>query len=185
MASNHISKLNFNFKKDFTLLTLDPKIYRDGLFSLARFAIKKPAAKVLYITFSKQYCEMAIIFKEKGIDYKKFHVLDGVSGRNKMRCTEIIGTCSHLSSPQSLTELSLIITGLLEQRDFNVVIFDSLSSFLIYNNLETTTRFVHYLVNKLKSFGGKGIFIIFKDSKSKELLPIISPFFDAHVDLTK
>ena len=118
--------------------------------------------------------------KEK-IDKEKVYCIDAISKRGKNLPQD---HCYFLNSPESLTELSIILTKVLEQ-EYGYVFFDSLSSLLIYNDLETVERFVHYLTGKLKSLRIKGIFLSLDDAKSRELLPVVSPFFDAHVDLTK
>ena len=68
---------------------------------------------------------------------------------------------------------------------YDYLLFDTLSAFLIYHDLETTERFVHYLMEKTTYFGMKGIFISLNDTKSKELTQMVSHLFDAHIDLTK
>ena len=58
------------------------------------------------------------------------------------------------------------------------VFLDSVSTLLIYNNLETTERFVHYMINKIRNMGFFVVLISIDEEKSNKLIPILSQFCD-------
>jgi len=162
--------------KKLLLLSLDAKRYHQAQPFIIKHLTKK--SKGIYVSFNKQYSEIQSIFEKNGIDKDKVYLIDAVSKKGK----NFPKGCYCLNSPESLTELSIVLTNLLKQR-YEFIFFDSLSSLLIYNNLETVERFVHYLTGKIKYLQVKGVFITLNDTKSRDLILVISPFFDAHIDL--
>ncbi len=162
--------------KNLLLLSLDAQRYHEAQPLIIKNLAQK--SKGIYVSFNKQYFELQSIFEKTGIDKDKVYCIDAISKSDK----NVPKECYCLNSPQSLTELSIVLSNLLKQK-YGFILFDSLSSLLIYNNLETVERFIHYLIGKMKYFQIKGVFILLNDSKSKELLPVISPFFDTHIKI--
>jgi len=163
--------------KKLLLLSVNAKGYHQAQPFIIKNLTKK--SKGIYVSFNKQYSEIQSVIEKTGIDKDKVYCIDAVSKKQK----DVPKGCYCLQSPESLTELSIVITNLLKQ-GHGFIFFDSLSSLLIYNDLETVERFVHYLTGKMKYLQVKGVFIALNDAKSKELIPVIAPFFDAYIDLT-
>jgi hypothetical protein len=77
--------------------------------------------------------------------------------------------CYFISSPQALTELSIVLDEFLKLK-FDYFIFDSITTLIIYQKAEEpVVRFITNLVNKIKAHNSKGIFYII-DIKEHELL---------------
>ncbi|MDO8511115.1 MAG: hypothetical protein Q7S55_03030 [Nanoarchaeota archaeon] len=164
--------------KKLLLLSLNTPGYHQAHPFILKYLTEK--SKGIYISFNKQYFEIQSIIEKTGIDKDKVYCIDAISKKDK----NLPKGCYCLNSPESLTELSIVLTNLLKE-GYEFIFFDSLSSLLIYNDLETVERFVHYLTGKMKYLQVKGVFIILNDTKSRDLIQVISPFFDAHIDLTK
>ena len=58
------------------------------------------------------------------------------------------------------------------------MLFDSLSTLLIYNNKETVTKFTRTIIGKLKKAGMGGIFTALKGDTEKGLLKEMGMFVD-------
>lgn len=60
---------------------------------------------------------------------------------------------------KSLTELSIIITSLMQSSKFDFLVMDSVESLLIHNEAEVVERFLSFIVNKMRYFGISCIFV--------------------------
>ena len=88
-----------------------------------------------------------------------------------------------IQSPQSLTEVSIAITNTLLKGNFNFLLFDSLSTLLIYHDEETIEKFIHFLINKMRALNFHGTMILLNEEKSNRLLPFVSQFSDATIKI--
>lgn len=158
--------------------------YPKLVFTLLKLLNKKFNGNGIYITFNKSYTKIISSLNEQGLSSKNLYIIDAITG-NKSKTSSLSKNCYCLNHPQSLTELSITITNLLKTNQYQFIIFDNLSAFLIYNNTETTERFIHYMIGKVQYFGIKSFFISLKDKKSQELLEVIVSLFDKYVDLDK
>ncbi len=93
-----------------------------------------------------------------------------------------------LSSPSNLVELAIHIEK--NTRDFskeNFLLFDSLTTLLIYNKTENLTRFAHKLGLKMKAMNITTFFLIVEQETTKEILKFLSTITDkiAHLGVNK
>ena len=146
--------------KNLLLVSLDTQAYHQAQPLVMKYLVQK--TKGLYVSFNKQYSEIQSFLEKAGIAKDRVYCVDAVSKKQK----DLPKGCYCLQSPESLTELSIVITNLLKQ-EYKFIFFDSLSSLLIYNDLETVERFIHYLTGKMKYLRVKGVFISMQDAKSK------------------
>lgn len=161
------------------LITLEAKSFQE-LHPLLLKEITRKDKNGIYISFTKSYSEVTSLFTKVKANMEKIVVVDAIGKSSK----NVKDNCYCLASPESLTELSIILSELMKSKKYEYILFDTLSAFLIYHDLETAERFVHYLMEKIKYFGMKGMFICLDDAKSKELTQVVSHLFDKHVDLT-
>lgn len=117
---------------------------------------------------------MLEIFDKENIDTKRLLFIECTGQEQKSK----VNNCVSLKSNQSLTELSLSISEACKNKKNQFIFFDSVSTLLIYNNLETTERFIHYIVNRIKNLGLFMVLISIDEEKSNKLLPILSQFCD-------
>ena len=105
-----------------------------------------------------------LLIKNNKINNDKLLIIDCVSKQsgNKNISHKCIPTTN---GPQSLTEISLVINDLINKTKSDIVIFDSLSTLLIYNNLETTQKFLQYIINRVHNDNITGIIISINDEK--------------------
>ncbi len=89
-----------------------------------------------------------------------------------------------LSSPPSLTEISIALTKAFEAISPNALFFDSVSAILPFWDIKTTKRFVVFVLNKLHFLGINDAIVIIQGSKENtEIIRDLSPLFDTTVQL--
>lgn len=139
--------------------------------------------KICYVTLNKTADSLKEIFKSKGINTKYAFFVDAISQTIKKMPNETYD-CLFVSSPGSLTELSIAIDHLLKH-GFDYLIFDSLTNLLIYSKKAPVAKFVSSLINKIKATETKAIFYALKMDQHQEMIQETSMFVDKVIDLEK
>jgi archaellum biogenesis ATPase FlaH len=106
--------------------------------------------KICYVSLNELYDEIINNFEKSGIDVKKFFFIDAIT-KTSRTIPEKKKDCIFVSSPNSLIELSLAITETLNKENPDLLIFDSLSTLLIYEKESTVTKFIHSLIGKIRA----------------------------------
>ncbi len=128
----------------------------------------------VYVSLNNSCKTMLGMFDKEKINTQKILFIESTGQEQKSR----VKNCVSLNSNQSLTELSLSISEACKDDRIKFVFLDSVSTLLIYNTLETTERFIHYMVNKVRNMGFFVVLISIDEEKSNKLLPILSQFCD-------
>ena len=106
----------------------------------------------------------------------KFEFIDGVT--STVRKADSTENCRFIPAPNALTELSLMIDKECKEHMPDLLIFDSLSSLLIYEKEPTLLRFAHAIVNELRINNVKSIFTLLKEDYQSTKIKEISLFVD-------
>ena len=133
----------------------------------------------VYVTLNNPCGEVDDSLKKKKIDTKTILFIDGASGKENGRS----GNCISLKGNKSLTELSLTISAACKNKMIRYVFFDSLSTLLVYHDLETAQRFIHYFINKIKNLNLLMVLISVDDEKSNKLLSTVSQLCDETISI--
>ncbi len=88
--------------------------------------------------------------------------------------------CIYVKSPENLTDISTAISEAVDSMasEKRFVLFDSLSTLLLYNDVASVARFAHFLTGRLRMWRAKGVLISVENS-SGELVSQLSQFCDA------
>lgn len=124
--------------------------------------------RICYVTLNKAFDSLKDLFGKEDINLKNIVFIDAIT-RSIMKA-ENTDECYFVSSPQALTELSIVITEFIQYK-FDYIIFDSLSTLLIYQKSEESAiRFISNIVNKIKASGCKGIFYALDIKEHKSMI---------------
>jgi hypothetical protein len=110
---------------------------------------------VVYVTTNKPYASIvALLPKKRKIATDRLFFIDCVACRGGTCPSHEPQNCMVLQSPRSLTELGIAISkataGIPGKK---ALLFDSLSTLLLYNDAEVVGRFFNYLINRMKAEG--------------------------------
>jgi hypothetical protein len=88
--------------------------------------------------------------------------------------------CLFVSSPESLTELSIAINESVKNKGSKnrFIFFDSLSTLLLYNQAGTVTKFAHFLLGKMKTDCVETIVISLEKEMDEKMINQLSVFVD-------
>jgi hypothetical protein len=137
-------------------------------------AVTKTNKNILYVTLNKSYKVLAESFEKKGIDTKKITFIDSVSGGvQKPKDYKVY----FVSSPKALTELSITINETMKQ-NIDIMVLDSLSTLLVYEDPLTVVKFVHSIVSKIRDVNKKCVMTSLSEDAGKSILKDLSMFVD-------
>ncbi|MBU0460862.1 MAG: hypothetical protein KJ771_08725, partial [Nanoarchaeota archaeon] len=86
--------------------------------------------------------------------------------------------CIFLGRNKSLTALSMAMTQASKQKEMKFMFFDSVTTLLIYNKLDSAERFIHYFINKVRNLEILMIIMSVEEDKTKKILPLLTQFCD-------
>ena len=147
-------------------LVLIPSIeYNNVITQLPKKLSEK---KICYVTLNKTKASLIDLFNRAEINTENMVFIDAIT--KSISQVENTKNCYFVSSPQALTELSIVITEVLQQK-FDYLIFDLLTTLMIYQREEEPViRFISNIVNKIKTSDCKGIFYILNIKKHEALI---------------
>ena len=137
------------------------------------------AATGIYVSLNQSYQNLCAQLKKEKVNTNKIYIIEGVS---KSKEEAEADNCTYLKS-RSLTELSIAITSATNTGKFDYLIFDSLSTLIMYNELKTIEKFAHYILQKIKTYKLKGIIVALDEERSKELIAVSSQFCDKVIEI--
>ncbi|PIN85312.1 MAG: hypothetical protein COV47_02840 [Candidatus Diapherotrites archaeon CG11_big_fil_rev_8_21_14_0_20_37_9] len=168
---------------ELTMLVIPNKDYGKGMTLLAR-KISRDYNKIVYVNLNELYDNLVNRLRKENIDPKKFYFIDAVTMASVKDFTKH-GNCSFVSSPNSLVELSLAISRALTNEKPQALIFDSISTLLIYENETTVTKFIHSLIGKIKAMSVTAFFTALEGDSQTEAIKDLTMFVDNVNTLTE
>ena len=159
------------------MISLQGKNYRDELKNFIEFSVNK-FKKTCYVTVNDPY-ETIKDKLNSGVCSKVFFI-DCVTSTIKSpdRKDDVL----YVSSPHALTEISISLKKTLG-KGVDFVLFDSISSMLIYENPITILKFIHGLIVHLRLLKINVAFIILKEDASGEIVKDLAMMVDKTLEV--
>lgn len=162
-----------------------PKVLSDILSDL-----KKAHTKVCYVCLNRTYSDVQEDIRKNKLSTGNITFVDTLSSHYQMR--KSTRRCIFVSAPNALDEISETVVRLVEKGGCKLVIFDTISTLLIYKQPENITRFTNSLMTSIKRMT-KGIiyiYVILKidhilQEENKSLIDDLSMFAEKTVNLAK
>lgn len=155
------------------VIVAESESYREVADTAIKLLTKDIKLKGVYACLNTNADILLERFKKIGADMSKLVLIDSTGDKIKNNQTIVV------DSPKSLTALSLTIGETVQAHEFDFLFIDSLSTLLMYNSLEATEKFVHFMLNKMKNMHLGSIVIAMEGGKdSDKIVPIISQFCD-------
>lgn len=154
------------------------------------FSFAKQAKPVLYITTDhtpedtkRAWLSSQLFYGEyeKNANLKFIDCYSMNAGNQPKNSSSIV----YVPGPLALNELSVAIAEteaeFFKKSSEHLIIFDSLSTMLLYMNPATVARFMQVIIGKIKNANGKVCFAIEEGMHSKEIMVTIEHLMDAIV----
>lgn len=174
-------KLISNSKSVLILLTEEH--YKRRLLELMKY-IEKKRKKICYVCLSKPYSYVINDLKEKDTNIDKFAFVDVLSSHYLKH--EDRSNCVFVDSPDDLEGIKKAIFNVVTKKDCNIIVFDTISSLLSFNQQDKLLHFTNDLSLDLKEC--HKLFLFLKESSilyDEELLFVkdFELFIDETLDI--
>jgi KaiC/GvpD/RAD55 family RecA-like ATPase len=149
--------------------------------------IKELLAKnyyVLVITTNQPYDILKRNYEKGGVDMEKISVVDTVTKYAMGHDHEPVKNCRFVNNPADLTNIGIAVTEALSDLQGKKVslLFDSVNSVLIYISSQNSTKFIHFITNKLRLKNFSGIFLAVEKGLDPDLLIQLTTFVDKVIE---
>jgi len=138
--------------------------------------------KICYVSLNKLYMPLIRGMKVKQIDVTKFFFIDAIT-KTAVAEPGNIPNCFFVSAPDNLTELGIAIQKTITGQQCDILLFDSLSTLLIYKNVQVVTQFVHSIVGQIGAANCIAVFTCLEGKKETDLIKDLSMFVDNTVHI--
>ena len=162
--------------KGVTVMVIPEKEYTSKINNLVSSAASS-YARICYTALNKPCSILSQSFKKSGIDLKKILFIECSGKTVDGKVEQVV----YVSSPRALTEMCITIGKVIETGKIEVLIFDSLSTLLVYTDPSTVLKFTHSLITMLRSKSVSGI-LVCASSQSEAIIKDISMFADKMVE---
>ena len=162
-------------KSNIILLIVPKEKYHEEIISI-RKSTANNMNKVCYICINEPYASLVDKFKNDNIPIERFFFVDTIT--KKIQAPPEVDNCIFVSSPTALTEISLAFSKAFEEKKCDCVLFDTLSTLLVYSDSHSIIQLMHNILTKLKISTGKAVFIALDDDADSELVKDLYMFVD-------
>jgi len=174
-------------KNKFLLVLLEEDNYPKTMDEIIK-SVEKTKTMICYICLSKPYTDVVDELRKNGIDTDNFYFMDVLTSHYKK--PEPVENCSFLSSPVDLEELRAEVIKAIQGKNCSVVIFDTISTLMIYQQSSSIVKFTHSLVSEKTQENIKKLFLMIKESgipsdDMSKLTKDLEMFADKKIDLTE
>ncbi|MEK6922974.1 MAG: hypothetical protein AABX08_04205 [Nanoarchaeota archaeon] len=160
------------------------KSYEQTNINLIKYLTNDLRIPGVYVTLNKPYSKMKGLFEKAKIDSSIILFIDAIT-KTAGGIPEKRKDCLYIGTPENLSDVSLAmdqaVTSLTKREKF--LFFDSLNTLLIYNNVKTVARFIHFLAGKMHVWKVRGIIVSLQKKGNEDLLNELSQFCDMRLDL--
>lgn len=165
------------------LLLVSADKVNDTNLSIVR-RIQQSGCTPLIVTVNKPYKILVKMYAKEGINPDSFYVIDAVTKYSGGECTPH-PRVRYVNMPSNLTDIGIGVTELIKKmpEGKKCIIFDSVSMLLIHSPSVTTSKFLHFLVNKLNLSDISGVFLCVEKGLDPAIIEQMKAFVDHIVDM--
>lgn len=138
----------------------------------------------MVITTNFPYSVLKKLYEQSGVDLTKVSFVDAVT-RNSIGSVENVpGVVRYINNPANLTDMGIAITEVLKDHQGQKVciLYDSISTMLIYLSSPNISKFIHFVTNKLRLMDISGVFLAVEKGLEPMLMSQLTTFVDTVID---
>jgi predicted PP-loop superfamily ATPase len=169
----------------FLLILMEEKEYLSKLEEIIK-SVEKTKTKICYVCMSKPYTDVKEDLRGNEIDTGNFFFIDVLTSHYKT--PEPVENCIFIAEPTDLTAIRIAIRKAVEEKQCSVILLDTVSTLLIYQENHSILKFTHHLLMEGKQENVKKLFIVLKGDtisleENQRLVKDLEMFADKTIDL--
>ncbi len=139
---------------------------------------------VLIVTTNQPYSTLVNSYEGNGLDVSKIYFVDAITKYALGKVPLDAKNCKFVNNPANITDLGIAITEMLNKfpGEIPCILFDSISTMLIYIPSINISKFIHFVTSKLRLLNSPGIFLAVEKSLDPLLMTQLITFFDDVID---
>ena len=161
-----------------TTIIVDSPLYLQTSIDVLKMLVDERKLSGVYVTVNRPYSNIETMLQTNEVDLSKLFFIDAVTNM-AVQASNRTENCLYVASPESLTDISIALDQVIhEEPQKNFIFFDSLSALLIYNNIDTTSRYLHMLTVKMRILKVQIILISLEKETDEKLKSRLTQFSD-------
>lgn len=172
----------------FVMVLLNEQQYFQELVKIVK-KVDKEHEKICYVCLSKTVEDVADEINRINLNVEKFYFIDVLSSHYKQPKPR--KNCTFLEAPSNLTAIKVAVTKAVNNKGCSVVIFDTISALLVYQEAFRIMKMTHDLMVEKVHEKSNTVFIVLKSQEKvlqdmdKGLIGDLSMIADKTLDLTQ
>ena len=136
------------------------------------------------ITTNFPYSVLRKLYEQGGVDLAKVSFIDAVTRHSFGSAEDIPGIVRYINNPANLTDMGIAVTEVLREHHSGKVciLYDSISTLLIYLSSANISKFIHFVTNKLRLMDISGVFLAVEKGLDPMLMTQLTTFVDTVID---
>ena len=136
------------------------------------------------ITTNFPYSVLRKLYNQGGVDLTKVSFIDAVTRNSLGSAEDIPGIVRYINNPANLTDMGIAVTEVLKEHHSGKVciLYDSISTLLIYLSSANISKFIHFVTNKLRLMDISGVFLAVEKGLDPMLMTQLTTFVDTVID---
>ena len=138
----------------------------------------------IVITTNYPYSILVKLYRDSGADTGSVSFIDAVTRNSIGHAENIPGVVRYINNPGNLTDLGIAVTEALKDQSGKKVciMYDSISTMLIYLSSANISKFIHFVTNKLRLMDISGVFLAVEKGLDPMLMTQLTTFVDTIID---
>lgn len=158
-------------------------VYQEKLLEIVKNAVQEFKGRLLYVSINKPAEKIIDTLRKNGIATGGLLFIDAVS--KDIRADVPSNGVVYIDSPQNFGQFNAELSQIIEKERFECIIFDSLSTILLYQPDLAIVKFAHDLIAKLIVAHACGKFTCLIEDMNSTLVKDVSMFADDVIDMGK
>jgi len=166
------------------ILALSPlKTYRDNTLQMIK-QIQKENLQIIVICVNQPASFLMDFYQRNGIDTRHIFFIDAITQYATGAATECPGNCKFIAKPNDLTAMGMAVTSTLKkfEQEKAVIFLDSVNAMLIHSSSADLSKFIHFVISKLRILNIAGILLAVEKGLDPVLLSQLTTFADDLVE---
>ncbi|WP_148222193.1 hypothetical protein [Methanolacinia petrolearia] len=145
---------------------------------------KRDELRTIIICLNQPQSFLMDFYGKNGIDMNRVFFVDAITKYATGSAPKNIENCLFVSRPGDLTSMSIAVTSVINKfkNDKIIIFLDSVNALLIHTNSVNLTKFIHFIISKLRVLNISGIFLAVEKGLDPILLNQIMLFADEMVE---
>lgn len=159
------------------MYVLDSDRYFEKIVSIFKYQAK--GARAIYVSTNKPFPELVRLFSKAGIDTGSIFFIDCISRLVVQEPVEDRPNCIYVDSPQDTTAIGIAVTTAARALEGEkVVMIDSLSTMLLYNEEKPIGQFSNFIINRMRVIGVTTCLFVLDTDLDKNVVKTVKSFVD-------